>query len=66
MKKSLNFAILVTVFSFLFFAAKAQNEGAIRMPEAGTDNNLYVEQAKIAEEGSCAYNLPSFYKRSSR
>jgi hypothetical protein len=50
MKKSLNFAILVTVFSFLFFAAKAQNEGAIRMPEAGTDNNLYVEQAKIAEE----------------
>ena len=50
MKKSLNFAILVTVFSFLFFAAKAQNEGAIRMPEAGTDNNLCVEQVKIAEE----------------
>jgi len=50
MKKSLNFAILVAVFSFLFFAAKAQNEGAIRMPEAGTDNNLCVEQVKIAEE----------------
>jgi len=50
MKKSLNFAILVMAFSFLFFAAKAQNEGAIRMPEAGTDNNLCVEQVKIAEE----------------
>jgi len=50
MKKILNLTILVAVFSFLFLTANAQNEGAVRMPEADTDNNVYVEQVKATEE----------------
>ena len=50
MKKKFNLAILVAAFSFLFFAAHAQNEGAVRMLEAEVDNYTYVEQPKSSEE----------------
>lgn len=50
MKKKLNLAILAAAFSFLFFAAHAQNEGAVRMMEIEVDNHTYVEQPKSVEE----------------
>lgn len=51
MKKKLNFSILVAVFSFLFFTANAQNEGAIRMPMSEL-TETYEEQPKITSEAS--------------
>lgn len=58
MKKKFNLAILIAVFSFLFFAAHAQNEGAVRMMEVEVDNHTYVEQPKPAEE-SISYQAPA-------
>jgi hypothetical protein len=49
MRKKFNLTILVVVFSFVFFAAKAQNEGAIRMPISEV-TETYEEQPKTAPE----------------
>ena len=49
MKRKLNLSILVAVFSFLFFAANAQNESAVRMPATELTDN-YLEEAKTAPE----------------
>ncbi|GAB4124445.1 MAG: hypothetical protein OHK0045_11670 [Raineya sp.] len=50
MKKKLSLPILVAIFSFLFFAANAQDESAVRMPTTELTEANIIEAPKIITE----------------
>lgn len=55
MRKKFNLITLVAAFSFVFFAANAQNEGAIRMPISEV-TETYEEQPKSTPEFVANHN----------